>query len=113
MSRYCPHDISAVLDAAAAWKERCLLSNGSILSTTALWSLEHLAEIQREVIDKPDEGSRNYLDKLKDQLESTSAAAKALAAEALWFLMLFPVQRAMKAASKRELSVIKNIAANF
>lgn len=103
MARYCPHEISAVLEAAEAWKQRCLLDDGSVLTEDRIWTSSHLQDIKHSVIDQPDEGPRSFIDKLHDQLAPAPPEARCLAAEALWLLMLFPVQSAMKAATKREL----------
>ena len=103
MSRYCDHDITAVLEAAATWRDRFLLADGSILSEQALWVLRGLAELQRFFIEQPDATKRSFVEKLRDQLAPSAPQTKQLAAEMCWLLMLFPLARAMGGERKREL----------
>jgi hypothetical protein len=85
-----------ILDAAARWRERCLLANGSMFSDDALWTRENVAELVEHFIEKPDEGSRPFLEKLHDQLRAASPAARRLAAEMLWVMLLFPSNVSIK-----------------
>ena len=79
-----------LLVAAARWKERCLLADGSVFSDDVLWTSAHVAELVEHFIDKPDDGKRVFIDKLHDQLAPASADARRLAAEMLWVMFLFP-----------------------
>ena len=36
---------AAVYNAAADWKQRCLMADGSVLSDGKLWTAEHTAEL--------------------------------------------------------------------
>jgi MoxR-like ATPase len=96
-------DHSPVLQAAAVWRDRCLVADGSVLSDQSVWTEGNLAALQRFYIEAPDESARTFLEKLQDQLRDAGAGAKQLAAELLWVLCLFPYPSSMKADSKREL----------
>ncbi|HKH94346.1 MAG TPA: hypothetical protein VKA54_21250 [Gemmatimonadaceae bacterium] len=81
---------SVIYPVAARWKERCLLTDGSILTDRSLWNTSGAAELMQHFVENPDEGDRTFEEKLRDQLEPASASAKQLAAEMLWVMMLFP-----------------------
>ena len=92
----------AVLDAACAWHKRCFLADGSLFGDESLWTVENIQELRRRVIDDPIEGDADFIDKFEEQLKTASAQVKQLAAEALWFLYLFPHRRGMKPKTKRD-----------
>lgn len=96
-------DHAYVLEAAAEWRKRCLLEDGSILSAGQVWTPDGLAALQRFYLDAPDESDRTFVVKLEDQLKETHPAAKQLAAEMVWVICLFPVPASMKADTKRDL----------
>lgn len=80
-----------VLEAAAQWKSRCLLEDGSVLSPDeALWTDAHLRELVEHFVKNPLHGKEEFMAKLETQLEPVSAGGKRLAAEMLWVMMLFP-----------------------
>jgi hypothetical protein len=100
MSRY--HREPAVIEAAARWRDRCLLDDGSVLSETKrLWSLENLVHLERHFVDNPDDGEGGFFDKLEEQLSPAPAAAKQLAAELLWLLYLGVSEGAIRGGTKR------------
>lgn len=89
MSRYTGKDQTAdILLAANEWRQRCLINGGSLFSNNNLWNSQHLAEIERDVIDSQLELEGNFMHRLKEQLSSVSPEAKQLAAEMLWLLFL-------------------------
>jgi hypothetical protein len=91
MSRYTGEaDVSAVLQAADRWREQCFLRDGSILSDESLWTKANLDEFQRLYEGNPIEGNRDFFDKLEEQLAPSTPAVKKLAAEVVWFYLLFP-----------------------
>lgn len=94
-----------VLAAAAAWRDRCFLADGSIFTDQALWTRAHLAELTAHFVEKPDTGDRTFIEKLNDQLAPASPGARQLAAEMLWALLLFPsnVTRERKVAIVTEI----------
>lgn len=93
-------DLNPIIDAAKTWIDRCLIDDGSVLSTEPLWTPELIDELQREFVDKPDLGEGSFLSKLKGQLQSTTPPAKRLMAEMLWALLLFPSR--VNPVTKRE-----------
>ena len=79
-----------ILEAAAEWKRRCLIHDQSMFSDEPLWVPQYLAELDRDFVQKPDLGTRSFMEKLRDQLAGSSGPAKRLAAELLWVMALFP-----------------------
>lgn len=73
------------------------------MSDEALWTLDNLRDLHQRFTDNPLEGARDFIDKLQEQLDGAPGPVVRLAAEALWFLFLFPSQRLMKAETKRDL----------
>ena len=60
MARYSEHDTNNIYEAAKAFRERCLLHDGSLLfEGAALWHPELLAQIHKAFVDTPDEGDRS------------------------------------------------------
>jgi len=95
------HRSPEALEAAQAWRDRCWMANGSILSDQELWTPENLAYLDRYFVQNLDEGTRGFLEKLKDQLAPTPPAVKQLAAEHLWILYLSVSDTSMRGATKR------------
>lgn len=81
-----------VYDAAETWKQRCLLSDGSILSEDkSLWARELLSEINLDVFSSnygAHEG--DFYDRLRYQTSDLSEDCKKLIAEFMWLFFLFP-----------------------
>jgi 5-methylcytosine-specific restriction protein B len=77
----------------------CLIEDRSILSPDSIWTADHIAELKRAFVDRPDSGDRDFLSKYKDQLRDVSKRTIRLGAEALWALFLFPSN--IKAKTKR------------
>lgn len=77
-----------VLNAAAEWRQRCLVNSGSIFSNKNLWNTQNLAEIENDVVNSQLELEGNFMQRLKEQISSVSPEAKQLAAEMLWVLFL-------------------------
>lgn len=95
------HRSPEALEAARLWRDRCLVTDGSILSDNPLWTLENLLHLDRHFVQNLEEGEGNFLEKLEAQLAPAPPAAKQLAAEVLWILYLSVSQRGMKGATKR------------
>ena len=89
-----------VLAAAEAWRDRCFIADGSLFGDENLWTLDNIRELRRRVIDDPVPGEGGFIDKFEKQLKPAPPQIKRLAAEALWFLYLFPHSRAMKPETK-------------
>ena len=91
MSRYCgDRDSKATLEAAEHWRQKALLTDGSIFSDKSLWKLEHLEALDKYFIQQPDDSERSFFEKLADQLTPTHPEVKQLAAELLWVKFLCP-----------------------
>jgi MoxR-like ATPase len=101
MARFNPHhDAVPIYAAAERWRDTCLLDEGSLLfPASRLWTAATIAQVRSAYVDAPDEGTDTFLVKLRRQLADLSDDAKALAAELLWILLLFP--RNISAATKR------------
>jgi 5-methylcytosine-specific restriction protein B len=105
MSRYNPHfsNIAQTLEAAATWKDRCFVADGSLFSDQQLWTLDHTKEIKAHFNDNPDATKDPFLVKLRRQFDGASPQAKRLMAEMLWILNLFPCN--IGASAKRNIVV--------
>ena len=91
MSRYCAKiNAIPILEAAARWRERALLSDTAVFTDRPLWTLEGLRAMERHFVQNPDEGEGKFWEKLHDQLEPTAPAVKQLAAEMTWLMLLCP-----------------------
>ena len=84
-------DVEAVLAAAARWRSRCVEGDGSVLADEQLWTAENLAALRDLFRANPILGAdRSFFDKLREQLTGAPELLSHLAAEAIWFLLLFP-----------------------
>ena len=83
-----------ILSAADAWRERCLLKDGSVfLDDEELWSLENVQEL-REACQPPRHGTKDTSwSSLKQQLQDKRPEILRLAAEAVWLTDLYPTTR--------------------
>ncbi|MBM1298053.1 AAA family ATPase [Serratia nematodiphila] len=89
MSRYTGKEqADQILEAASEWRQRCLINGGSLFSNKNLWGSQHLAEIERDVVNSQLELEGNFMHRLKEQLAGVSPEAKQLTAEMLWLLFL-------------------------
>jgi 5-methylcytosine-specific restriction protein B len=93
---------NATYQAAAAFRDRCLLADGSLLFGDApVWTEANLDRLRVKFVDAPDESERSFREKFEDQLKDESQAVKRLASEALAVYFLFPSN--VRARKKREL----------
>lgn len=91
MARYSEHDTSRIYEAADAFRNNCLLRDGSLLFEQAsLWRPELLASIHKAFVATPDEGDRSFIDKFRDQIKPAGTEVIRLAAELLAVYFLFP-----------------------
>ncbi|MBN1958636.1 MAG: AAA family ATPase, partial [Desulfuromonadales bacterium] len=91
MARYSEHDTSRIYEAAEAFRNNCLLRNGSLLFEQAnLWRPELLDSIHKAFVATPDEGDRSFIDKFRDQIKPAGTEVIRLAAELLAVYFLFP-----------------------
>ena len=89
---------AAILDAAKKWKQQCLLDGGSMFSEERLWRRENFRELQTYYVERPDEGSGSFEEKLQRQLEPAAPDARRLWAEITWvyYLIVSSVTRVKK-----------------
>ena len=93
--------IDDVFAAAAIWKERCLLANGSVFTDESLWTPANVGDLEQLVraLDttqgsmKDNEWEIHVWEQLKEKLKDTRPALIRLAAEAFWFMSLYPETR--------------------
>lgn len=90
-----------ILEAAARWRDECLLEDGSLFSERELWTLENVRELVRHYVENLDYGEGDFFGKLEAQLEPTSPGAKQLAAEMFWVLYLIVSKDFISAETKR------------
>ncbi len=84
-------DLTPILDAARHWIDTCLIGDGSMLAPgRSLWTAQNVETLQRHFVERPDEGSDDFMTKLQRQLSDAGAPAQQLAAELMWVLLLFP-----------------------
>ena len=94
--------IGDVLDAADAWRDRCLVTDGSVFGEDVLWTIPNLRELRNRVQENPIYGTDStFYEKLNMQLDSAQPEVVRLAAETLWFLFLVPLPESMKPETKR------------
>lgn len=59
---------AAILDAAEQWKQRCLLDGGSLFTDERLWTRENFEQLRIHFVEKLDEGTGAFDEKLQVQL---------------------------------------------
>jgi hypothetical protein len=80
-----------IYQASERWRDRCLLSDGSVFTGERLWTASNLDQLERYYVLRPEVGTGSgFFEKLRDQLEPATTGAKQLAAELYWLAMLFP-----------------------
>ena len=89
---------TAILEAAERWKQRCLLEGGSLFTEERLWTRERFGQLNTYYVERPDEGSDSFEEKLRRQLEPAPPEAKRLWAEMTWayYLIVSNVTQAKK-----------------
>lgn len=93
MSRFNPHfqNASSVFDAAAKFKQRCLIDQQSLLlEGQTLWTPEHFQGLIDNYVKQPDVGQGGFYDKLAGQLATCDALDVALMTEVFWIVNLGP-----------------------
>ena len=85
--------------AAEAWVDRGLRNDGSLFTPgRPIWTRELLGELHHRFLDRPDEGSGSFLDKLEAQLEDSPPEVYQLMGEVLYvhYLLLDPNEPAVR-----------------
>jgi 5-methylcytosine-specific restriction protein B len=103
MDPYGEQSVQAVYDTANAWKERCLLGELSLFyPDRKIWTLENVDELDRVFNREPLTDSRNFADKLDEQLAKVGSEVRIAAAEVLSIYYLVPNPRVVGAARKQQ-----------
>src|SRR6476660_8107333 len=95
-------DTTPTYEAAAVFRDRCLLAEGSMLFDDApVWTAANLDRLREKFVDAPDMSDRNFGEKFKDQVQGEARPVVRLAAEVLAVYFLFATN--VTARRKREL----------
>lgn len=65
-------DVSSTLAAAEQWITNCLIGDGSLFSTTQLWTGPLIDDVHRAFVEHPDLGKDDFITKLKGQMRPAS-----------------------------------------
>lgn len=91
-----------ILQAAEAWKQRCLLEKGSVFSEDELWTSTGFQALDRYFVQDLDWGDGDFFQRLKTQLDPAPPDAKKLAAELFWVMYIIVSKKSMSAETKRD-----------
>ena len=92
-----------VYAAASIWVEHALKANDSLFDPgKAIWTAAGLKELRERFLDRPDYGSGDFYDKLRQQLEDSPPEIYQLMAEVLYAQFLIIWHTGMGADAKRE-----------
>ncbi len=96
-------DFKPILDAAAFWKERCLIGDKSVFTDRALWTHGNFEELHTRYVQqsRPEEAT-SFAEGIRILLSRASADAKCLWAEMAWVYYLIQKKTATTADTKRE-----------
>ncbi len=72
---------AAVYEAAAVWRDRCLIQDLSLFGERPGSTLEDAEALIRDFVEQPDPSADKFVPKLRGQLANTPATAVQLAAE--------------------------------
>jgi len=93
VSRFNPHfpNAAGVFEAAAKFKQRCLLDQQSLLlDGQTLWTTEHFQSLIDNYVNQPDVGQGKFYEKLAGQLATCEPLDVALMTEVFWIVNLGP-----------------------
>jgi hypothetical protein len=95
------NNLPPIIEAYQQWIKKCLIADGSLFSSTKLWTPELVEEVREAFVDHPDMGKEDsFWDKLKKQMQNASTSAKQLMAEMIWAMLTFPCN--INADTKRD-----------
>ena len=83
------YDLSEILEAAEQWRDRCLVRDDSMFLDEEIWNQEGFQQLRQDFVLNPDEGEGSFLERMEQQLASSTAGAVKLMAELEWILLLF------------------------
>ena len=88
--------VENVYAAAEKWVDCALRSDDSLFTPgTPIWTSQWLGELRRRFLDRPDEGSGTFYEKLQVQLEDSPLEVYQLMGEVLYVHFLIVWHRAM------------------
>src|SRR5690606_37384101 len=91
MARYAPpHDSVPIIELAQRWVAECLVGARSMLGQEAYSDATNFEALDRWFVQRLDEGSGNFYEKLETQLRGAPPTSIRLMSELLWVLFLFP-----------------------
>ena len=91
-----------VYEAAALWVDRALRNDDSLFTPgKPIWTRQRLGELRERFLDRPDEGTGGFYDKLKAQLEGSPPEVYQLMGEALYLQFLVIWHEQMGGATKK------------
>src|SRR5689334_5492059 len=91
MARYSEHDTEGIYRLAEAWRDKCLLGNGSLLwDGEQVWTKEALEAFKKCFTDNEDKSEDSFEVKYQRQLSNQDATVVKLAAELVLVYFLFP-----------------------
>lgn len=91
MARYAPpHETVPIIEVAQRWVTKCLVQDGSMLGEEPYSDAANFEALDRWFVQRLDEGSGNFYEKLETQLKGAPPASVRLMSELLWVLFLFP-----------------------
>ncbi len=104
--------IRDVLAAADAWRERCFMANGSLFTEEPLWSPQNIEELVHTCVEPPIDwkearesgivGWALFKARLIASVQEERPEMIRLAAEAVWFVSLFPTLYEERPSWKRD-----------
>ena len=101
MARYAPtHNSGPIIELARRWVAQSLVDDGSMLGAEPYSNAANFQALDRWFVQRLDEGTGNFYEKLETQLRGAPPAAIKLMSELLWALFLFPSN--IGADTKRE-----------
>ncbi len=91
-----------VYEAAQLWVDRALRNDDSLFTPgNAIWSRRWLGELRARFLDRPDESSDSFHDKLKRQLDGSPAEVYQVMGEVLYFYFLIVSTKESAAEEQR------------
>jgi hypothetical protein len=89
--------------AAAVWRDRCLMRDGSLFTDEPVWSARTVDDLHQRFTNNPLTGPDSFMTKFRQQLDAAPPPTIWLAAEMLYVMNLFPSARAIGGDAKREM----------
>jgi 5-methylcytosine-specific restriction enzyme B len=97
-----PPHATAIIEAAAHWRDECLLRGGSVFTDESLWTVENVQSLVEHYSENLQEGGDDdFFQKFELQLSDAPGPAIRLAAEILWVMYLIVSRKASSGGTKR------------